>query len=244
VRVLVTAGNTQTPIDKVRCITNIFSGRTGTSVALQAAVRGHDTVLLTSHPEVAEQMAAASSTPGIAYRVERYRTYDELANRMEIEIRSGNYDAVIHSAAVSDYALVGVYAPADSLTQNDRIGLNPNLVDVSAGKVKSTHSELWLRLAPTTKLIDQVRQPWGFAGVLVKFKLEVDVDEQELLAIAERSRLHSGADLMAANTLEGMKDWALLGPIAGRYERIVRNELPARVIAAVENVACSRSHLS
>ncbi|MFO0803298.1 MAG: phosphopantothenoylcysteine decarboxylase [Gemmataceae bacterium] len=28
-KVLVTAGNTQSPLDRVRCITNIFSGRTG-----------------------------------------------------------------------------------------------------------------------------------------------------------------------------------------------------------------------
>ena len=28
-KILVTAGNTQTPIDQVRCITNVFSGRTG-----------------------------------------------------------------------------------------------------------------------------------------------------------------------------------------------------------------------
>ena len=29
---LVTAGNTQAPIDRVRCVTNVFSGRTGAQV--------------------------------------------------------------------------------------------------------------------------------------------------------------------------------------------------------------------
>ena len=33
---LVTAGNTQVAIDRVRCITNIFTGRTGTAIALEA----------------------------------------------------------------------------------------------------------------------------------------------------------------------------------------------------------------
>lgn len=32
-RVLVTAGATQVPIDRVRAITNVFTGRTGTQVA-------------------------------------------------------------------------------------------------------------------------------------------------------------------------------------------------------------------
>ena len=40
---LITAGNTQTPIDRVRCITNIFTGRTGAQVALEAHRRGHGT---------------------------------------------------------------------------------------------------------------------------------------------------------------------------------------------------------
>jgi phosphopantothenate---cysteine ligase (CTP) len=44
---LVTAGNTQTPIDRVRCITNIFTGRTGAQVALEAHRRGHAVTHLT-----------------------------------------------------------------------------------------------------------------------------------------------------------------------------------------------------
>ena len=50
-RFLVTAGNTQTHIDKVRCLTNIFSGRTGGRIAAAAHGRGHTVCLLTSHPE-------------------------------------------------------------------------------------------------------------------------------------------------------------------------------------------------
>jgi phosphopantothenate-cysteine ligase/phosphopantothenoylcysteine decarboxylase/phosphopantothenate--cysteine ligase len=50
--ILVTAGNTQAPIDDVRCITNIFTGHTGTRIALAAYSRGHSITLLTSHPEL------------------------------------------------------------------------------------------------------------------------------------------------------------------------------------------------
>ena len=51
-KILVTAGNTQTPVDRVRCITNIFSGKTGARIAASAYDRGHDVSLFTSHPEV------------------------------------------------------------------------------------------------------------------------------------------------------------------------------------------------
>ena len=47
---LVTAGNTLAPIDRVRGLTNIFTGRTGAAVALHAHGRGHRVVLLTSAP--------------------------------------------------------------------------------------------------------------------------------------------------------------------------------------------------
>ena len=48
--VLVTAGNTQAPIDRVRCVTNIFSGRTGAAIANAAWGRGHAVTLATSNP--------------------------------------------------------------------------------------------------------------------------------------------------------------------------------------------------
>jgi len=54
---LVTAGNTLAPIDSVRGITNIFSGRTGAQIALELHRGGHDVVLLTSRPETIMELA-------------------------------------------------------------------------------------------------------------------------------------------------------------------------------------------
>lgn len=215
-RILVTAGNTQTPIDRVRCITNIFSGRTGTAVARAAARRGHAVALFTSHPDLAA---------GSALDVRPYRTYTELRDLMAATIPGGNFDAIIHAAAVSDYELAGVFAP----------GPDGALTDVSAGKVKGSHPELWLKLVPTAKLVDSIREPWGFRGILVKFKLEVELDERALLAVAEASRRHSHADLMVANTLDGMGEWAYVG--AGDYRRVSRAKLADALIDAVEELA-------
>src|SRR5947209_1625132 len=109
--------------------------------------------------------------------------------RMESEIRSGAPDAVVHSAAVSDYCVAGTYAPQPGTHARPNEGSitwegePPALIDVTAGKVKSNAPELWLRLLPTPKIIDRIRGDWGFRGVLVKFKLEVGVNEEELLAI-------------------------------------------------------------
>jgi phosphopantothenate-cysteine ligase/phosphopantothenoylcysteine decarboxylase/phosphopantothenate--cysteine ligase len=72
-KILVTAGNTQAPIDQVRCITNIFTGRTGTRIALEARERGHDVCLLTSHPEVVKELAGGSLMETDRWRVQPYR---------------------------------------------------------------------------------------------------------------------------------------------------------------------------
>ncbi len=240
--VLVTAGNTLVPIDHVRCLTNVFTGRTGAAVALEAHARGHTVTLFTSHPEAVASLAE-KAPPTERWRLWQYRTFDDLHRLMGECVPAGGLDAVIHSAAVSDYLAGGVYAPAahtrfrteDGRWESDEL-LGPALLDRAAGKVKSDEPELWLRLVRAPKLIDLVRGTWGFRGVLVKFKLEVGVGDAQLLDVAERSRRHSGADLMVANTLEGSGHYAFLGPLDGAYQRVGRRELAARLLEAVERL--------
>lgn len=245
--VLVTAGNTQSLIDRVRCVTNIFSGRTGAQVARTAWGRGHTVTLLTSHPEGLLEYGIHHRDPGERLSVRPYQTFDELATLMQSELRGGGYDVVCHSAAVSDYLSAGTFSPAPGTGFNARTGLwearsgPPTLTEQRAGKIKSTEPELWVRLVRAPKLVDRVRKPWGFAGVLVKFKLEVGIGEDELLKVAEASRQHSEADLMVANTLDGAAHWAYLGPRDGRYERITRRELADRLVAAIEDLYQERA---
>ncbi len=232
-KLLVTAGNTQTPIDRVRCLTNIFTGRTGASIALHAHERGHLVTLLTSHPE------AVTTPPNERWTLDIYRTFEDLRQRMGEAVWTGDFDAIVHCAAVSDYVSAGVYAPAAG-TRFTAGGTwqaadeRPALVDRSAGKIKSDEPELWLRLTRAPKLVDLVRGAWGFRGLLVKFKLEVGIGDERLLEIAERSRTHSGADLMVANTLEGASTYAFLGPVQGTYERVSRAKLAPRLMEEIE----------
>ena len=247
-RLLITAGNTRVPIDRVRCITNIFTGRTGARLALHAHARGYRVTLLTSHPEVVPELAGATPLDAERWSVRRYATFDDLRGLMAETVRADT-DVVIHCAAVSDFLSAGIYAPAPGTRFRPEDGHwvpagqgEAVLADRAAGKVKSDEPELWLRLVRAPKLVDFLRTDWGFRGVLVKFKLEVDVSDEQLLATAERSRRHSAADLMVANTLEGADAWAFLGPVAGRYERVTREEMPRRLLDQVERLYQERSH--
>jgi phosphopantothenoylcysteine synthetase/decarboxylase len=175
------------------------------------------------------------------WSLHNFRTFEELESEMEHAIRSGTLDAVIHCAAVSDYRAAGIYAlaPGTQFRQADgrwTASGYPGLEDKSAGKVKSDEPELWLRLLRTPKLVDRIRRDWHFQGLLVKFKLEVGVQENQLLEIAEQSRRRSAADLMVANTLETMRQCAYIGPMDGKYQQVKRAELGSRLLGAVEQL--------
>lgn len=237
---LVTAGNTLTPIDKVRGITNIFTGRTGGSIAVEAHRRGHDVTLLTSHPEAVEQPASKDR-----WNLRRFLTFDDLQDALKHCIQTEIFHVIVHCAAVSDYCSAGIYAPSEQThfdVENGKWKGEGKLIDRAAGKVKSDENELWLRLVRTPKLIDYFRGQWAFRGVLVKFKLEVGKSDEELLAIGEKSRVQSSADLMVSNTLEGASEWAFLGPVDGQYHRVSRSELAMRLLGEVERLHRERSH--
>ncbi len=216
---LITAGNTRIMLDRVRCMTNIFTGRTGAQIAEEAVHRGHTVTLLSSHPETVNHLRDVPQ-----FQVQEYQTYTELAALLEVKLTQQNapWDSIIHAAAVADYDIAGIYPAA-----------NTEVAPLSTtAKISSAHPELWLRMVPTLKLIDRFRKDWGYSGLLVKFKLEVNRTDAELEVIAEQSRLQSQAELMVANTLEEARDWALLG--AGQYRKIHRAELPRLLLDKLE----------
>ncbi len=244
--ILVTAGNTLVPIDRVRCITNIFTGRTGAAIALAAHDRGHTVTLLTSHPEAVAELHQKATPPDGRWTTSRYSMFDELGQQLHAAIQEGRLDAIIHCAAVSDYLADGIYAPAEGVRFDQDTGTwrgePARLIDRQALKIKSDEPELWLRLVRAPKLIDQMRTPWGFSGLLVKFKLEVGVPDDQLLKIAEQSRQASCADLMVANTLDDAAASAYIGLLDGSYQKVSRRELAGRLIQELERLQETRSH--
>src|SRR2546423_155032 len=111
-RWLVTAGGTLALIDKVRAISNGATGRTGARIAAEARRRGHPVTLLTSNPDAVREMIGEALPSGPEWDVRPYRTFDDLRAQLAREIRSGDFDCVVHSAAVSDYRVAGVYGLA------------------------------------------------------------------------------------------------------------------------------------
>ncbi|MBM3309190.1 MAG: hypothetical protein FJY77_02960 [Candidatus Altiarchaeales archaeon] len=93
-RILVSAGPTQEPIDSVRFITNSSSGRMGFALAKAAVKRGHKVTLV---------LGPVSLKPKLKdVRVVNVRTADEMAEAVLNELGKG-FDVFISAAAVADY---------------------------------------------------------------------------------------------------------------------------------------------
>lgn len=94
-RILITAGPTWVPIDNVRVISNIATGKTGVLLANEARRRGAKVTLL----------LGPISNCGLdkSVNIIRFRFFNELKNNLIKELRTKRYDIVIHSAAVSDF---------------------------------------------------------------------------------------------------------------------------------------------
>jgi phosphopantothenate---cysteine ligase (CTP) len=233
-RFLVTAGNTREMIDRVRDWGNIFTGNTGYAIARALAAAGEVDLVTSNRQHLAE--AAGGQTAPHAINGLPFDGHAELKSALEKLVKAHQYDAIFMTAAVSDYAPAGVYSVMERKPDPRDPGREHWVVqNVQAGKVKSTHPAIAILGQPTEKIVDLFRAAWGYRGVLVKFKLEVGISEEELLRIGQTSRVSSGADYLVANTLEMVS-----GPRAGAYllregghEWVPRERLAARLVSLV-----------
>jgi phosphopantothenoylcysteine decarboxylase/phosphopantothenate--cysteine ligase len=153
-RVLVTSGGTIEPIDVVRVLANTSTGETGALIARHLARCGHDVVLL---------RAKTAASLGAAGREETFATFAELDAALGRWLGNEEFDAVVHAAAVSDFAVESV--EVDGVVQ-------------PRGQAKiGSESAPTLRLRRNPKLLDTLkRRSRNRALRVVAFKLTVDAN--------------------------------------------------------------------
>jgi phosphopantothenoylcysteine decarboxylase/phosphopantothenate--cysteine ligase len=91
--VLVTSGATREPIDSVRFISNVSTGRTGAAVCEALVARGFDVT----------QLHGVGSARAAAAHREEFTDHASLDALLQRLLRGGGYHAVVHAAAVGDY---------------------------------------------------------------------------------------------------------------------------------------------
>ncbi|MDB6093921.1 MAG: coaBC [Verrucomicrobia bacterium] len=183
-RILVTSGATAEPIDAMRVLSNISTGQTGAGLASYLANAGHDVVLL---------RARGSATAEAPCREETFFTFGELASALERLLVEENFDAVIHAAAVSDFAV-------------ESVEVNGVAQDLRRAKLDSRGTPV-LRLRQNPKLVERLRAlSRNPAVLLVAFKLTREAAPPAVATAVSDLFARSGADLVVHNDLAARVD--------------------------------------
>ncbi|MGB7450756.1 MAG: bifunctional phosphopantothenoylcysteine decarboxylase/phosphopantothenate--cysteine ligase CoaBC [Lysobacterales bacterium] len=186
-RILVTAGGTREPIDSVRYIGNVSSGRTASRLADELTTAGH---------EVSWLGADSAMTPGLPCDISRFCSFDDLASQLQRLLAANDYDVVIHAAAVSDFSVASVQ------------GKDGDPQDSPSGKL-SSGSELLLRLKPNPKLLDRIRAWSKNPRVrVIGFKLTDTEDPQQRVSAVKKQFDNSKVDAVVHNDLTDISDKA------------------------------------
>lgn len=134
-RILVTAGGTQEPIDAVRAITNTSTGRTGIKIAETLAALGMDVSL--AHAQTTSDAHGARNLS--------FQTFSDLQALMTTELKKNKYDVVIHAAAVSDYSVA-------ASNPDQKLSSDPETLTLQLKKNPKLVNEI-KKVSPRSKLI-------------------------------------------------------------------------------------------
>jgi phosphopantothenoylcysteine decarboxylase/phosphopantothenate--cysteine ligase len=177
---IVTAGPTYEPLDEVRRLTNLSTGRLGSELAGFLSAQGHETTLLIGQH-------ATYHGERHARQVQTFTTTANLRDRLHA-LASPAVATVFHAAAVSDFGFGKIWrrSPEGALTE------------LKGGKISTRQGTLLAELAPTPKIIAELR-PWFPAARLVGWKYEVEGGHAGTIRLAEQQITECRTDACVVN---------------------------------------------
>lgn len=209
---LVTCGPTYEPLDQVRRLTNLSTGRLGTELANFLTDKGHSATLLQGHYSTYRK-------PCRAQEVIVFTTSGNLAARLK-ELASQHFDAVFHSAAVSDFEFGKIFRRTKSG------GLDP----VAAGKYTTREGMLLAELIPTPKIIADLPGLYPAAKVF-GWKFEVDGGRDNAIALAQKQIKENGSHYCVVNGPAYGEGYGLIAPEKGIQHCGTPEELYEQLLA-------------
>jgi phosphopantothenate---cysteine ligase (CTP) len=241
--VVVTGGGTVAPVDDVRRLTNVSTGRLAASVSEAFLDRGA-TVWHVHTPEALVPVKRLA-----AFNLEATDPSAELDRLRELRRRWKVARSRLHLVPLGEGTVAEYASALHRVLSEHPIDVAVLAMAVSdfepeprAGKIRSDTDELLIRCRRTPKVIRSVRD-WSPSVFLVGFKLLSDATEAELIQTAEEAGRANRADLTVANDLRTLRD--------GRHTlHLVRpgfavetlgpgDDLAARLAARIESLVIS-----
>lgn len=210
--VLITGGDTFEEIDEVRKITHMATGRVGTLLVEEFKKAGAKVTFI---------CGALSMLPNCEVdNLIKITGVDSLKEAITNCLNKNQYDAVIHSMAVSDYVVNGLVNTNDLVNEIvnntfNKTNLNvdqykqlvknsiDNSIKIAKGKIDSDMESITISMDRAPKVISIVKelQP---ETILVGFKLLLNVSENELVNASLKQIKNSKSDYVLATDLNNI----------------------------------------
>jgi len=211
-KILITAGGTEEPLDGVRRLSNLSTGATGGVIAQTFASRGDEVLLL--HAERA-------LLPEFEVKRQTFVTFADLERALRHLLAEASWDAVIHAAAVGDYHVAAMEVDGQPVEAG------------AQGKIGAGR-EVVVRLAANPKLIDNLRTWSSNPSIsVVGFKLTDHADpggrRTQVQALLDRDV----ADLVVHNDVSEIDDGRHVTTIYRGHEVVAKAETKERLAHAL-----------
>jgi len=177
--ILVTSGGTREYIDDVRVVTNISTGALGAKIAEELYRRGAKVHYL--HGQGARMPDLEYGISEGTFNSYPIKTCADLYEGMHALIPAFGMDAVIHSAAVSDF----------TFKRDGEVKLSSDDEEGFIEYMRKT-------ITRNPKIIQEIKE-WRPETILIGFKFTVGKTYQELIGIAHASGKKSNCDAVFAN---------------------------------------------
>jgi len=218
--VLITSGGTSEPIDNVRVITNLGTGRLGSLIA--------DCFAEDEAVGNIFYVCAKNALRPVSDRVKEVPVGGVQDLLDAVEKLAGEYriDAIVHSMAVSDYTVRSV-TTVEKLAEflSEKAGAEGTAEDIirglvetdergTGGKLSSKMKDPLILLGPTPKVIGRMRSLAPDA-VIVGFKLLDHVTDEVLTDTARALMEKNDCDMVLANDSASIKGDEHVGHLIG-----------------------------
>lgn len=214
INIVITAGGTSEPIDKVRKITNSSTGRLGSIIANKLIQRKDigKIFYITTKKAIKPQIGALTLA-GLCEKLEiiEIETTMQLKEAVEKVLLNNKIDYFIHAMAVSDYYVD--YVSTANIIANELKDSNDfeetlknpiNKLD-KTNKISSYEDNLVVVLKQTPKIIGLIKELSPNTH-LFGFKLLDDVGKEYLIEIASKLRDKNNCDYVIANDLKDIRN--------------------------------------
>ena len=207
-RILITAGSTWAKVDDVRILTNRFTGKTGLYLACGLKRKGHSITLLVN-PHCLGEVIPKGVGKAKGLKIIPYYYFEEFKKEISKAIKIQSYDAIIHSAAVSDYKLKKHFK-----------------AKIPSGKI------LNLKFVPTEKIMKRIRR-LASKSLIIQFKLEPK--QKGIIDKAYKSLKENRSDFVVANALEDLQS-GYKGFLISRDKKVISLGSYSCLLSALDKV--------